>query len=88
MNNVISIQPKEIIKVATSFAIDVPYLILNTKALIRVSTFDVLGNVISQDQFELIKPDYDNWLSDNSLINFVCEKYNFQLPIKSDEQIV
>ena len=77
--NSIKINPTTITKYVASFKIDVLYLIINTKALIRVTMFDDEDNVVDQQQFELIKPDYDEWLTDDNLIFYVCQKYNFSL---------
>jgi hypothetical protein len=74
----IPIVPKEIIKEATSIAIDIPNVTLNSKAFIRVIFYDSSNNVISTDSFELFKPDYNLWLQDDDLIDYICEKYNIE----------
>jgi hypothetical protein len=74
----IPIVPKEIIKEATSIAIDIPNITLNSKAFIRVIFYDSSNNVISTDSFELFKPDYNLWLQDDDLIDYICEKYNIE----------
>jgi hypothetical protein len=72
----IPIVPKEIIKEATSIAIDIPNITLNSKAFVRVIFYDSSNNVISTDSFELFKPDYNLWLQDDDLVDYICEKYN------------
>lgn len=79
MNGLIQIQEKQIIKTVTSISVEVPYLILNTKALVRVTMYDISGNSVNQETFELIKPEYDTWLQDDTLVNYVCQKYELQL---------
>lgn len=74
----LNIQSKEIIKTITSIKIDVPF-ILNNRCAVRVLCFDENMKLIETYEFELTKPDYDDWLRDEDLINYVCDKYNFSL---------
>ena len=75
----IQIQSTEITQTITSIKIDIPFIILNTKCVVRVLCYDSSNSLINTYQFELIQPDYDTWLHDNDLINYVCQKYNFSL---------
>lgn len=77
--NYISIEPVDITKTIKSFKIDVPYIILNTKCFVRVLCFDSENKLINTYEFELEKPDYNSWLSDDDLIDYVCNKYGFTL---------
>lgn len=73
----IQIEPNELILEITNIKIDVPVIILNERAVVRVLMFDGDNQLVKTDSFELIQPDYDLWLADDDLINYVCEKYNF-----------
>lgn len=77
--NYISIEPVEITKTIASIKIDVPYIILNTKCYVKVLCFDELNKLINTYEFELEKPDYNTWLDDDDLIDYVCQKYGFIL---------
>ena len=74
----IEIQPKELSLEITSIKIDVPVIVLNERAIIRVLMYDVNKQLVKSDTFEMIQPEYGSlWLMDNDLVNYVCQKYNF-----------
>jgi hypothetical protein len=77
--NSINIQPAYINQIITRIKIDIPLIILNEKCAVRVLCYDSDNNLIKTHEFELVKPDYDEWLRDIDLIDYVCEKYNFTL---------
>lgn len=77
--NYIQIEPVNISLVITSIKIEVPFLLLNVKCYVKVLCYNANNQLIHTYEFELNKPDYDSWLSDDDLINYVCQKYNFSL---------
>lgn len=77
--SLIQIQPTEISKTISSFKIDVPFIILMTQCFVRVLCFDADNKLIHTYEFLLEKPDYDIWQKDEDLVNYVCQKYNFQI---------
>ena len=80
----IQIQPHQITKNIKSFRIDVPYIILNTLAIVKVRCFDETGILLISYDFELKDDEYQLWKDDQDLINYVCEKYNFDLEIQEN----
>lgn len=75
----INIQPATITQSIISIKIDVPFILLNERAVIRVLCFSDNMKLIHTYEFELAKPEYNSWLRDEDLINYVCDKYNFSL---------
>jgi hypothetical protein len=75
----IQIEPCQIAKNIKSFKIDVPYIVINKLAIIRVQCFDENNLLVITYDFELVDEEYQLWKDDKDLINYVCEKYNFVL---------
>ena len=73
----VDIEPYQLVYNVVKIKLDVPVLILNERAIIRVLMFDENEVLIKTDTFELIKPDYNLWLSDENLIDYVCNRYGF-----------
>lgn len=63
----------------TRIKIDVSFILLNDRCDVRVLCFDDNMKLIDTCEFELTKPDYDSWIKDEDLINYVCNKFNFLL---------
>ena len=81
MDNTIEIEPKEITLNIKKIKIEVPYLLFNVMAMVRVQCFDENNNLLVIHNFELMGEDYQLWKDDQDLINYVCEKYNFSKEI-------
>jgi hypothetical protein len=73
----INVAPLQIVQTVVKFKIDIPFIVLNEKAVIKVLCYDIDSNLLTTYSFELIQPDYGIWLKDEDLINYVCNKYNF-----------
>lgn len=73
----IQVQPKEIITIQHihSFNIYVGLLNLGSDANINVSFYDVDGVCIKSEGFVLSQPEYDLWVSDEWLVEYVANKY-------------
>ena len=80
----IRIQPHQITQNIKSFRIDVPHIILNESAIVKVRCFDENGILLITYDFELKDDEYQSWKDDQDLINYVCEKYNFLLEIQEN----
>jgi hypothetical protein len=79
MSNTVQIQPKEITLNIKSIRVEVPYLLLNVMAMVRVQCFDENNNLLITHNFELVGDDYQLWKDDTDLIDYVCDKYGFDL---------
>ena len=79
MNDLIHIQPKEITLNIKSIKVEVPYLLLNVMAMVRVQCFDEHNNLLITHNFELVDDDYQLWKDDLDLIEYVCDKYGFDI---------
>ena len=79
--DIIQIQPKEITLNIKSIKVEVPYLLLNVMAMVRVQCFDENNNLLVIHNFELVDDEYQLWKDDQDLINYVCEKYGFSKEI-------
>ncbi len=77
MTEYIEIDPTNITKEIVKFKIDVPLIMLNIRCLVKVLCYDSNDKLIHTYEFMLEKPDYDLWLRDEDLINYVCQKYGF-----------
>ena len=77
----IQVEPKEISLSIKSIKIEIPYLLLNVMAMVRVQCFDENNNLLGIHNFELMCEDYQLWKDDQDLINYVCEKYDFSKEI-------
>jgi hypothetical protein len=73
----VDIEPFQLTFDVAKIKVDVLTLVLNERAVIRVMMMNADGAMIKSDTFELIKPDYSLWLSDDNLIDYVCDKYGF-----------
>lgn len=81
MDNTIEIEPKEITLNIKKIKIEVPYLLFNVMAMVRVQCFDENNNLLVIHNFELLGEDYQLWKDDQDLINYVFEKYDFSKEI-------
>ena len=79
MTELIEIVPTNLTKEISKIKIDVPLIMLNTRCFIKVLCYDENDKLIHTYDFILEKPDYDIWLRDEDLVNYVCQKYNFQI---------
>lgn len=79
MDKFINIEPKSVNFQIEKISIDVLYIDLNQSALIRVQTFSNDNNFINSNHFLLDGEDYQNWLNDDYLIQFVCNKYGYTI---------
>ena len=79
MSNTVQIQPKEITLNIKSIRVEVPYLLLNVMAMVRVQCFDENNNLLITHNFELVDDEYKSWKDDADLIQYVCDKYNFEI---------
>ena len=77
MTELIEIVPTNLTKEISKIKIDVPLIMLNTRCFVKVLCFDANDKLIHTYDFMLEKPDYDIWLRDEDLVNYVCQKYNF-----------
>jgi hypothetical protein len=77
----IQIKPKqEIITLTiTSINIFVSQVQINQNANITVAFYDENGVCVKNEGFVLEGENYENWTTDASLINYVCQKYNLTL---------
>lgn len=73
----VDIEPFQLVLDVAKIKVDVLTLTLNERAVVRVMMMNQNSELIKSDTFELIKPDYSLWLSDDNLIDYVCEKYGF-----------
>jgi hypothetical protein len=85
MSDFINIQQADITKEVTKIKIDVPFILLNKKCFVRVLCYDSNNEFVHKYEFELTGEDYLLWQSDEWLINYVCNKYNFNIDIIDDE---
>ena len=79
MTELIEIVPTNLTKEISKIKIDVPLIMLNTRCFVKVLCYDENDKLIHTYDFILEKPDYDIWLRDEDLVNYVCQKYNFQI---------
>lgn len=79
MASYISIQPKDITQTVNKILIKVIHIELNSYAIIKVQTYDSDEKMITCEQLILSGQDYDNWTTDDYLIQYVCNKYNYTL---------
>ena len=77
MTSYINIQPKDITQTVSKILIKVSNLELNSYAIIKVQTYDSSEKMITSESFVL--SDYDNWTTDNYLIDYVCNKYGYSI---------
>ena len=77
--DIIQVEPKEISLSIKSIKIEIPYLLLNVMAMVRVQCFDENNNLLVIYNFELVDDDYQLWKDDTDLIDYVCDKYGFDL---------
>jgi hypothetical protein len=80
MEQYINIQPKDLILVSSKISINVLLVELNIRAIIRVRFYSNDSKLLNTEEFILEGNDYMSWQNDNYLINYVCEKYNIDLP--------
>jgi hypothetical protein len=71
------VEPKEIIEVLNIHAvmINVSQLIMGQEANIQVAFVNDKDLVVKVDGFVLKQPEYDEWVSDEWLVDYVCKKY-------------
>jgi len=79
MTSYINIQPKDITQTVSKILIKVSNLELNSYAIIKVQTYDSSEKMITSESFVLSGLDYDNWTTDNYLIDYVCNKYGYSI---------
>jgi len=79
MESYINVEPCDLIQVITKIKIHVIHLELNVSATIQVNCFDEVNRLLNNYVFELRQPEYSDWVNDYWLINYVCEKYGFQI---------
>lgn len=79
MESYINVEPCDLIQVITKIKIHVVHLELNVSATIQVNCFDEVNRLLNNYVFELRQPEYSDWVNDYWLINYVCEKYGFQI---------
>ena len=79
MTSYINIQPKDITQTVSKILIKVSNLELNSYAIIKVQTYDSSEKMITSESFVMSGVDYDNWTTDNYLIDYVCNKYDYAL---------
>ena len=79
MTSYINIQPKDITQTVSKILIKVSNLELNSYAIIKVQTFNTNDSNITCESFILSGTEYDMWLTDNYLIDYVCNKYDYAL---------
>ena len=77
MTEFIQIQPVEITKEISKIKIDVPLIMLNTRCYVKVLCYDVNDKLIHTFDFILEKPDYNIWLRDEDLIDYVLPEIQF-----------
>ena len=77
--DIIQVEPKEISLSIKSIKIEVPYLLLNVMAMVRVQCFDENNKLLVVYNFELVEEEYQLWKDDLDLINYVCLKYGLVL---------
>ena len=85
MSNFINVEESTIIKTVHKIKIDVPYLILNTKCMVRVLCYDENEEFIHKYEFELVDDDYLQWQTDEWLVNYVKQKYFFNNDVLENE---
>ena len=73
----IKVQPKEIVEVLKihSIKVEVNSLNLGQDANVIVAMLNENNEVIKIEGFMLSQPDYDLWVSDEWLFQYVCDKY-------------
>lgn len=71
------VEPKEIIQISNVeyLRISINQISLDDYANIIVTFLDKNSSVIKSEGFCLTKPDYDLWVSDEWLYDYVCNKY-------------
>lgn len=79
MESYINVEPCDLIQIVSKIKINVLHLELNNCATIQVNCFDELNRLLNNYVFELKQPEYSDWVNDDFLINYVCEKYGFQI---------
>ncbi len=74
----VEIVAKQIIFTAKKIKIDVMNLELNKSSIIIVKVLDEVNRFISQDEFLLDGEEYAEWVNDDWLIDYVCNKYGYE----------
>lgn len=85
MTEYINIQQATITKEITKIKIDIPFIILREKCFVRVLCYNNDNELIHKYEFELMGNDYLQWQTDEWLINYVCQKYFFNVNNIEDE---
>jgi len=85
MSNFINVEESTIIKTVHKIKIDIPYLILNAKCMVRVLCYDENEEFIHKYEFELVDDDYLQWQTDEWLVNYVKQKYFFNNDVLENE---
>lgn len=73
----INIQPKELILEAQQIGISILHIDLNVMAVVRVQLYSQDSKLIDSNEFILEGEDYQNWINDDYLIQYVCNKYGY-----------
>ena len=68
-----------ITQTVSKILIKVSNLELNSYAIIKVQTYDSSEKMITCELFILSGNEYDMWSTDNYLIDYVCNKYDYAL---------
>lgn len=88
MNSFINIEPCDLIQTISKIKVVVLYLELNNCATIRTLCYDVNENILNSYTFELKQPEYSEWINDDWLINYVCQKYGYIIQNPVPEPVI
>jgi len=83
METYIKVEPVNLIQTISKIKINVLHLHLNVMATIQVLCYSEDNQSLTSHVFELQSPEYELWISDDWLVNYVCEKYGFSKLINS-----
>ena len=87
MEPYINVEPCDLIQVITKIKIKVLSLELNQCATIQVMCYDDSNNFLHNYVFEL-KEEYQRWLDDGWLIEYVMNKYGFVMKNQPTQQLI
>ena len=79
MENYIDVEPSNLVQVISKIKINVLHLHLNVMATIQVVAYSADNQQLASYCFELVSPEYDDWHDDDWLVDYVCQKYGFQI---------
>ena len=81
MPTFLQIEPTQLIQIISKIQINILHMDLNLSATVQVLAYSEDNILLKSSVFELNLPDYDSWHDDDWLVDYVCQKYGYILPI-------